>query len=156
VTFSFGERSRKELVGVQPKLVASVEFAIGISPIDFAVHDGLRTLEEQREYLRTGASKTLNSKHLKQADGYGHAVDLVPYVNGKLRWELPLCIQIAGVVWQAATADRLELVWGGVWDRQLDELDPMNLEAEIEAYRARRRKKGRDAFIDGPHFELFW
>lgn len=36
----------------------------------------MRDIETQRKYLATGKSTTMNSKHLKQSDGYSHAVDL--------------------------------------------------------------------------------
>ena len=51
-------------------------------PYPFAVFETLRTIERQREYLKRGVSKTLNSRHLT-----GHAVDLVPLdADGKLDW----------------------------------------------------------------------
>jgi peptidoglycan L-alanyl-D-glutamate endopeptidase CwlK len=156
VTFRFGARSLAELVGVHPELVECSTLALTYSPIDFGVHDGIRDLAQQREYFAAGVSKTLNSKHLKQADGFGHAVDLVPYVAGKLRWELPLCLEIGAAMWKAAAEIDLELTWGAVWDRELLQLDVGNLQAEVEAYQDRRRKLGRKAFIDAPHFELFW
>lgn len=84
--YSLGSKSRAELKGVHPDLVGVVERAIQITTQDFSVHDGLRTEAEQREYVRTGASQTMNSMHRTQADGFGHAVDLVPFINGKLRW----------------------------------------------------------------------
>lgn len=155
--FKYGARSLAELEGVHPDLVLVCTRAIARSTdVDWAVHDGIRTLEQQREYLRTGVSQTLNSKHLEQPDGFGHAVDLVPYINGRLRWELKPCIEIARLIRAEAIAVQLELTWGAVWDRQLDELDPIRLEQEIEAYVARRKKLGRKAFIDAPHFEVFW
>lgn len=155
--FAYGPRSLAELKGVEPRLVRVAERAIASSSsVDWAVHDGLRTLEQQREYVRTGVSTTLNSKHLVQADGYGHAVDLVPYVAGKLRWEPGPLYEIARLMQLAAAAERVELTWGGVWDRQLDELNaPGGLEAEVIAYGDRRRKAGRRVFIDLPHFELW-
>ena len=76
MAFVLGERSKAELIGVEPGLVALVELAIQITPQDFSVHDGLRTIEQQREYVARGASRTMDSRHLKQDDGYGHAVDL--------------------------------------------------------------------------------
>lgn len=156
MTFVLGTRSREELRGVHGDVVKCVEYAIGCSSVDFAVHDGLRTLEQQREYVRVGVSRTLNSKHLPQADGLGHAVDLVPYVGGKLRWEWPLIYPIAAAMWEASEHYGVELVWGGCWDRPLEHLEPQDLEAEVAAYVDRRRTAGRSAFTDGPHFELFW
>jgi len=62
-----------------------VERATEITSVDFAVHDGLRRIEEQREYVARGVSQTMASKHLPQADGYAHAVVLVPWIGGRLR-----------------------------------------------------------------------
>jgi peptidoglycan L-alanyl-D-glutamate endopeptidase CwlK len=81
MSFILGQRSLSELEGVHSDLVAVVKRAIEITPQDFSVHDGIRTIEQQKELVKSGASKTLNSRHIT-----GHAVDLVPYINGKLRW----------------------------------------------------------------------
>ena len=78
-TFVLGTRSLERLQGVHPQLVAVVKRAIELSSQDFAVNEGLRTAARQKQLVATGASQTMNSKHLKQADGYGHAVDLVPW-----------------------------------------------------------------------------
>lgn len=156
MTYTLGTRSRIELAGVHPDLVRAVQRAIEITTQDFAVHDGLRTPTEQREYVRRGVSKTMNSMHMKQADGYGHAVDLVPFINGKLRWEWKPIYEIAAAVRQAAGECGVRLIWGGVWDRPFEALEPLPdyLEKAVNAYVSRRRKAGKTVFIDGPHFEL--
>lgn len=151
MSFTFGVRSEGELLGVHPDLVRVVRRALELTPIDFGVHDGLRTQAEHAEYVRTGASQTMNSKHLMQHDGYGHAIDAVPYVNGKLRWEWPLIYQVIEAVKQAAVEKGVRVRWGGVWDACLNDLD--DLEAEVEAYRDRRLAAGKKAFLDGPHVE---
>lgn len=155
--YSFGQKSVKELTGVHPALVAVVRKAITYSVVDFAVHDGLRTTAEQREYVARGASRTMASKHLPQPDGFGHAVDLVPYVNGKLRWEWGPIFHIAAAMRRAAAEEQLSLRWGAVWDRVF----PLefgstheDLAREVTAYSDRRRAAGKSAFLDGPHFEL--
>ena len=79
MSYKLGNTSQQRLVGVHPNLVKVVQRAIEITAQDFAVNEGLRTLERQRRLVASGASQTLNSKHLKQADGFGHAVDLVPW-----------------------------------------------------------------------------
>lgn len=152
--FQFGGRSKSELVGVHPRLVEVCHAALKLSPVDFGVHDGLRTMREQEEYVRTGVSKTMRSRHLKQEDGFGHAVDLVPYINGKLRWEWPAIYLMAEAVHEAATQLEVRLTWGAVWDRELAELDPTDLESEVQSHVARRKTMGRKAFLDGPHFQL--
>lgn len=82
--FRFGARSERNLVGVNPQLVEVVRKALEISSIDFAVIEGLRTVERQKELYAIGRTKpgkkvtwTLKSKHID-----GLAVDLLP-VNPK-------------------------------------------------------------------------
>lgn len=157
MAYHLGLRSRSELKNVHPDLVKVVKRAIKLTEQDFSVHDGIRTLAEQKRYVKRGVSKTLNSKHLRQRDGYGHAVDLVPYINGKLRWEWEPIYVIASAMHKAANELGVQLRWGGVWDRVFNDLSantPKRVRRAVDAYVARRRKAGRRAFIDGPHFEL--
>jgi len=156
MTYSLGPKSRAELNGVHPKLVAVVERAIQISGQDFAVHDGLRTPAEQTALVRSGASQTMNSKHIRQADGFGHAVDLVPYINGKLRWEWDPIYNIAAAVKFAAAELNVQIRWGGCWEAlsQIKGATAADLERAVEAYGAARRRAGKKAFTDGPHFEI--
>jgi peptidoglycan L-alanyl-D-glutamate endopeptidase CwlK len=156
MAYVLGSRSLAELEGVHPRLQAVVRRAIELTEQDFGVHDGLRTEAEQREYVRRGVSQTMNSKHMKQADGYGHAVDLVPYVNGKLRWEWEPIYVIAAAVNQAARELNVSLRWGGCWDVSFNTLQPTPaaMEAAVDAYVGRRRAAGKRSFIDGPHYEL--
>ncbi|WP_084398356.1 M15 family metallopeptidase [Henriciella aquimarina] len=151
--FKLGARSRSELTGVHPDLVRCVEKAIATTPQDFSVHDGIRSPAEQERLVARGASKTMNSRHLTQPDGYGHAVDLVPYVNGQLRWEWPLIYPIAAAMHAAADEVGVRLRWGGVWDRMLDELPGTadGLKQAVQEYAVRH--PGPD-FLDGPHFEI--
>ena len=119
--------------------------------------DGLRTLAEQKRYKARGVSKTLRSKHLRQRDGHGHAVDLVPYINGKLRWEWEPIYEIAAAMHLAAKELGVRLRWGGVWDLVFNDMNAATARTAkiaVNAYVGRRREAGRRAFIDGPHFEL--
>lgn len=77
MTFALSQKSVDRLAGVHPKLVAVVNLAITISPVDFAVLEGLRTIERQKSLVAAGASKTMRSRHLT-----GHAVDLGAIVDG--------------------------------------------------------------------------
>jgi peptidoglycan L-alanyl-D-glutamate endopeptidase CwlK len=146
--FELGEASRRELRGVHAQLVATVERAIVLTVQDFAVHDGIRTLAEQKRLVLSGASETLDSRHIT-----GHAVDLVPYVNGKLRWEWSPIYRIADAMRIAANELGTPLRWGGAWDIDFSAStdSPEDLVAD---YVSRRRSLGKRAFIDGPHFEL--
>lgn len=159
--YQLGLQSLKNLQGVHPHLRGLVSQAIAITTQDFSVTAGVRTLEQQKEYYAKGTSKTLNSKHLLQSDGYSHAVDLVPYVNGELSWDWRYIYKVASAMQQVAYAANISLIWGGVWDRELQQLgralsgDEHLLEIESGDYAARFKKKNnRTAFLDGPHFEL--
>ena len=151
--FVLGERSRARLEGVHAHLVAVVERAAELSEVDFTVQEGLRSLETQQEYVRRKVSKTLKSKHLVQADGFGHAVDLVPWIAGQPRWEWGPIYDIAAAVRLAAIERGLAMTWGAVWDRRIADLPdgPDELKAAVKAYCDRH--PGPD-FLDGPHFEL--
>ncbi|MCY4744965.1 M15 family metallopeptidase [Pelomonas sp. UHG3] len=146
--FTLGNRSLAELKGVHADLVAVVKRAIQLTVQDFSVHDGIRTVAEQQQLIAAGASQTMDSRHLT-----GHAVDLVPYVNGKLRWEWDPIYVIADAVRMAAREKGIPLRWGGAWDVDFTASDdtPEDL---VAAYVARRKKQGLRAFIDGPHYEL--
>ncbi len=115
MSFHLGERSRRNLRGVHPDLVAVVEVAIGLSEVDFTVIEGRRTLARQRQLRKTGATRTLRSRHLT-----GHAVDLAPWVGGTIRWDWPLFLPIARAMKQAAREQNIALRWGGDWKRFRD------------------------------------
>lgn len=110
MTFRLSSRSRGRLVGVHPDLVRVVERAIQITPVDFMVVEGLRTRETQARYVKSGASKTMNSRHLT-----GHAVDLAPMIGLEVRWDWPLFHKIAPAMKQAAAELKVPIVWGGDW-----------------------------------------
>jgi peptidoglycan L-alanyl-D-glutamate endopeptidase CwlK len=146
--FSLGKGSLRELEGVDDALVAVVRRAMELTGQDFAVHDGLRTLAEQQEMVKRGVSTTLESKHL-----VGQAVDLVPYVNGKLRWEWAPIYVIADAVRMAALEQGTRLRWGGAWDVDFT-LSTQSPEDLLNDYADRRRAAGQRLFLDGPHYEL--
>jgi peptidoglycan L-alanyl-D-glutamate endopeptidase CwlK len=115
-------RARRELRDVHPALVAVVKRAWELLESPHEVIDGIRTIEEQREFVRRGVSRTLKSYHLKQADGYGHAVDIVPWVNGVPKWpnayapwkEIERCMKAA------AKELGVPVEWGGDWRNRWD------------------------------------
>lgn len=108
--FILGKRSRSRLHGVHEDLVIVLATAIQRTDIDFAVIEGLRTLERQKKLLKSGASKTLKSRHLT-----GHAVDIAPYVDGEIRWDWPLYDKLAVTVKQAAKDCGIPVEYGGDW-----------------------------------------
>lgn len=128
MTYTLSARSNARLAGVHPDLVRVVRRAIELTDIDFVVTEGVRTLARQKEMVATGASKTMNSRHLKAENGYSHAVDLAALVGGSVAWDWPLYARIAKAMKQAAKELGIPLEWGGDWK----------------------------SFKDGPHFQLPW
>jgi len=110
MAFVLGTRSIQRLTGVHPDLVRVVKRAITLTPVDFTVLEGLRTLARQKQLVAAGASKTMNSRHLT-----GHAVDLGAYVGGSVRWDWPLYHKIAAAVKEAARLEGVPIEWGGDW-----------------------------------------
>jgi peptidoglycan L-alanyl-D-glutamate endopeptidase CwlK len=123
MSYSLGLRSKKNLIGVHPDLVKVVKRAIQLTSVDFTVIEGLRTVERQQKLVASGASKTMRSRHLT-----GHAVDIVPYVGGRIRWDWPLFDPIESAMKEAAQLEDVPIEWGGDWLR----------------------------FKDGPHWQLPW
>ena len=107
----YSARSLKNLTGIHPDLRRVIDRALRDSPLDFIVIEGLRTKERQQELVKSGASRTLNSRHLT-----GHAVDLVPIgPNGKAAFDWPLYHVLGPAVEKAAEAEGVKLMWGGRW-----------------------------------------
>lgn len=154
MAFRLSQRSLSKLEGVHPDMVAVVERAIEITTVDFGVTQGIRTIEQQREYVRTGKSQTMNSKHLLQADGYSHAVDVIAYIGSDISWELNLYDNIADAFAQAARDLGVSIKWGAAWN--VPDITKWNstMEDAMMHYIDTRRGQGRRPFIDGPHFEL--
>jgi peptidoglycan LD-endopeptidase CwlK len=121
-------KNEKRMDGLHPDLVRVMRRAA--KSASFTVTEGLRTIELQREYVRDGKSQTLNSRHIKARNGYGHAIDIYPVVNGKtvMDWEGGHFDALAKVVKSAAKAEGVPIEWGGDWKR----------------------------FRDGPHWQLPW
>ena len=115
MSFKLGNKSLKNLSGVHPDLVRVVKQAIILTPIDFAVTEGVRTIERQKMLVESGASLTMNSQHL-----VGRAVDLAAFVDGKVSWDLPLYHKLAQAMKAAANYCMVEIRWGGDWENFKD------------------------------------
>lgn len=151
MTFALGAKSRAELAGVHPKLVAVIERAIQITEVDFKVIEGVRSLERQKFLYAQGRTRpgpkvtwTLNSKHFVNVKtGYGHAVDLLP---APYDWSLDdpkstpeiddNFAKLATAMLKAADELKTPIRWGANWDGD-----------------KQWREKGE---TDNPHFELVW
>lgn len=110
--YKLSQRSRNNLVGVHSDLVKVVELAITRTPIDFAITEGLRTVERQKELVAKGASKTMNSRHIT-----GHAIDFACFVGKEVRWDWPLYKQVAEVFKQCAKELGISIEVGADWKK---------------------------------------
>lgn len=113
--YKFSKRSLDNLKGVDERLVKLMEEVLSISPYDFGITEGLRSIEKQEEYVRTGKSQTMNSYHLK-----GKAVDIVVYKDREVTWKLDYYKEIADLVKKIAEHDGLKITWGGDWKTLVD------------------------------------
>ncbi len=114
--YYWGQRSKARMEGLHPDLILVLNRAIELVPVDITILEGRRTLDRQRQLVRTGASQTLNSRHLT-----GHAVDIAPLgEDGKVSWDWPLYHRIAPSIKQAAEEVGAPIEWGGDWVRFKD------------------------------------
>lgn len=111
--FILGDRSTKNLAGVNADLVKVVKRALELSPVDFTVIEGLRTKERQAELMKQGFTRTLNSRHI-----IGEAVDIVPLpVDWKNTKPFGL---VAEAMKKAADELGVKITWGGDWKSFVD------------------------------------
>jgi peptidoglycan L-alanyl-D-glutamate endopeptidase CwlK len=110
MTYALSAASLAKLSHLHPDLQKVVKRAIQLTPVDFTVLEGLRTIERQKKLVAAGASKTMNSRHLT-----GHAVDLAPLEDGEVSWAWPLYHKLAPAVKQAAKELGVPITWGGDW-----------------------------------------
>lgn len=143
MTFKFSQNSLNRLATVHPDLQRVARRALELSPVDFAITQGRRTLDEQRrlygkgrtaaqcvrvgvpeEYARPGEAKVTwvkpeNGNHLS-----GRALDVAPYIRGKLEYDdngkLGLWTKIAKAFKDAARELDVSIEWGGDWEGTKD------------------------------------
>jgi peptidoglycan L-alanyl-D-glutamate endopeptidase CwlK len=109
--FALSNADEQKLAGIHPRLAAVIRLAASRSSMKFRVLEGMRTVERQRQLVKKGASKTMNSRHLT-----GHAVDIAPIDGkGQVSWDWPLYHKLAPIVKQAAKELKVPLEWGGDW-----------------------------------------
>lgn len=144
--FKLSKKSISRLDGVDSRLVDVVQEAIKISLVDFGVLQGLRTLDEQKELLEKGKTKTLNSKHLT-----GDAVDLFAYPDNNISWAANDYYPIVDAMKIAAKKLNVTIRWGGCW-RDIDKID--DPKQAVVDYINKRNKMGRKPFVDVYHFEI--
>ena len=107
--FKLSQRSLDRLNGVHPDLVAVVKHAIEITPLDFGITKGLRDRVRQEKLVASGASTTMNSRHLT-----GHAVDIVIYYEGEVTWHGGHYDRVWREAFEPAARELgIPITWGG-------------------------------------------
>lgn len=149
MAYKLSKRSLKNLEGVHPKMIEVVQHAISVSKVDFAVIEGLRTLERQKELYARGASQTMKSKHLT-----GKAVDLMAFIGTRGSWELNLYDDIADAMREGAIKAKVRICWGAAWSIPDIRDWKGTMEEAMNRYIDVRRSEGKRPFIDAPHFEI--
>lgn len=124
---SFSKRSRDSMNGIHPELVRLMDLSIRNTPVDFTITEGVRTVRRQQELYAQGRTKPGNivtnvdgvnkiSNHQPKPDGYGHAVDLYPYVNGRVQVnDVANLKRIADHIKAVARLHGIRMEWGGDW-----------------------------------------
>ena len=131
---------------VAPPMVKLMNAAIVAPPYDFTIIEGLRSDKTQQTYYtwgRTvvnpntgplpgrpfGAINTkrdgvkLRSEHQRKKDGFGHAVDICPFINGKLDWGNKAAFKALAVhIKEIAKKEGIAIEWGGDWKGDLLDL----------------------------------
>jgi len=128
--FKYSKRSIDKLITCHPLL--QEVFLEAIKHYDITILEGIRTLAQQQQYFNNGKTRTLNSKHLEQDDGYSHAVDAGLY---PLDWDdMNRWYFFAGMIMGIAKTKGIQLRCGADWDS----------DGNLKEHK----------FVDAPHFEL--
>lgn len=134
--YKFGTTSKQRLATCHEDLQKVFGAAIALSPIDFGIAEGHRSLERQKQLFDEGKSRIDGiSKKGKHNYSPSLAVDVYAFVNGKASWDSKELCVITGVVLAVAANYGIKLRWGGNWDMDGQIISDQN-------------------FIDLPHFEL--
>lgn len=123
----FSKRSTDNLKGVHPLLIEVMNEAIKNPPYDFTITEGVRSTQRQQELYAQGRTKpgtvvtnvdgvVNKSNHQPKADGMGYAVDLYPYVGGKVDVNAVKELKAIGEhIVKVAKAMKINVEWGGHW-----------------------------------------
>lgn len=122
----FSKRSIERLETCHPDLQRVARRALELSPYDFGITEGVRTVERQNDLVKQGASTTMHSRHIANADGVSEALDIAVYIESGLTWKIEYYRKVAQAFFTAAIELGVQIEWGGLWQ----------------------------TFVDGPHFQL--
>lgn len=133
------EGSKKRLSTCHPELI--LLFNEVADDEEIQIIEGHRSIEKQKEMIRTGKSSLKNAANGKHVKSPSEAVDAAPLINKKIEWDNTKCfidfaqkvLKIADRLYKEGRMKR-KIRWGGDWN--------MNGEWKDEK------------FLDLVHFEL--
>lgn len=141
--FRFGRASLANIVGLDPEAVLVLSRGLLYSPIDVAVDRyTVRTITQQRVFVSTGRSLTMDSMHLPQSNGYSKAFDL--RAVGDINRDGYHDVRDRALVWDRGT---YMLINEGIQRGSLELGIPVRWGGTF------KRADG-SPFFDGPHWEL--
>lgn len=108
----------ERLAGVHSDLAVVITAAGGFWDLD--VIEGERSLERERELIGAGKSKLtdpMRCLHVRQVDGYVHAVDVAPWPATADVWkDTRRFYLLGGFVLGVASQLKKRIRWGGDWN----------------------------------------
>ena len=153
--YKFSKTSKKRLGSCHHDIQFVMNMAIELSPMDFGIAEGHRSVEVQQEYYSRGRDEDGNiineDEVITYIDGVtkkgkhnykpSEAVDIYAWVNDKASWKAKDMIFLAGFI--SGIAEMLfkqgiissKFRWGGNWDQDGEILSDQD-------------------FDDMPHFEI--
>jgi len=110
--------------------------ALELSPVNFGVSEGARSVARQRYLLGQRATQTLDSRHIPAdpmdgGNGLSHAVDIFPLVGGEARYDGRLFSEIKEAWDQASVLLKIPFEWGGNWK---DFHDALHFQLPVKEY----------------------
>lgn len=122
------QKSKERLATVEPALASVIEACVAKFPKAMSITEGIRTIEQQRQYVKEGKSKTMNSYHIpRPGRKYARAVDVAIFKDdGTYSGDMADYKEFAVLVLKEAAKRGLKIRWGGNWT----------------------------TFPDGPHFQI--
>lgn len=115
--YHFSEVSKARLIKAHP--ILQEIFNLVIINYDVKVLCGPRTMAEQRILVASGASRTMNSKHIiKAGESFCRAVDVITYPINWGDWKSHY--YLGGIVKGIAMGMGVNIRWGGDWDSDND------------------------------------
>ncbi|MCK9429417.1 MAG: M15 family peptidase [Candidatus Omnitrophica bacterium] len=117
---TFSKSSLDKLITCDPKLQKL--FNEVIKYFDCVVVFGHRGKEDQDKAFAEGNSKVQwpNGKHNTVPS---KAIDVAPFINGKISWDSKQCLYFGGIVKGIATMLGIDIRYGGDWDSDNDVTD---------------------------------